>query len=191
MKRVIVGVSALLIAFISIRCDKNEDAPAKAGMTLKVDDESKEPVVGTATLSFETQNDHEGRALQMAATVNGNLLTIGVSNWDFQNPPENGVKAKVYTSEFSEDMTAEAECMSLEEGAVELCEGILVTYTVGSQMYMSALYEGEYDGFVKVTSCDGSAKKVSGEFDLKLDDGDGNEISLKGTFENVSYIVVK
>jgi hypothetical protein len=189
MKRSIVAIGILLIGFVTIRCGKDDDA-SKSSMTLKVDGQAVELSVSTATLSFETQNDHEGRALQMLGSANGKMLTIGISNWDFQNPPENGIKVKTYTAAFDENIVGEAECLSLDGGSVELCEGILITYTVGDKMYMSALYEGEYDGFVKVTACDGSAKKASGEFDLKLDDGEGNELALEGSFENVTYIVV-
>ena len=192
MKRTIFGITVLLFTITLMNCGKKEDeavAP-KPSVTLTIDGTAKSVVAASAILAFETQNDHEGRSLNITSMEGNNPLSIAVSNWDFQNPPKDGIKLKTYDNLFADQGTTGAECLSLESGAVMLCDGGLVTYMKDNQVYMSALYDGAYKSFIKVTACDPSKKSISGEYDLKVMDGDSTELTLKGKFENIVYTVV-
>jgi hypothetical protein len=194
MKKVIIGILAVSLAFT--QCDKKDDAAPqqKASLTFSVNGTSKEASVSSGVLSFRTQHSHQVRYLQISSIVEGNHFSIAVSNWDFQNPPNDSIKVKTYNNVFAEQNIAKSECLPVG-GNVSLCDRGFVTYVVDAdaangKTYMSGFYDGDYNGFIKISACNPANKTVSGEYDVKVDDGDGVELTLKGKFENVIYLVV-
>ena len=74
-------------------------------------------------------------------------------------------------------------------GIVKYCDSGIVTYLVGTTFYSSAFYDGPaYENIIKVTSNDAASKKISGEYDVKVQASSTEVLTLKGKFDNVSYL---
>lgn len=180
----LAAIVTLAIQFFG--CSKDEET--KASMSITVDGIAQPVSILSTVLVFEAQEDHEGRAMQTTAQSNSNLLTVGISNWDFQNPPINGILQKTYYDVEEGSLTENADC--LEEGDIMYCDGYLITYTVNNETFYSAM-DDEYEGTLTVTKCDVKNKKISGEFSCKLVSVDENEIIMTGKFQNLSYLVLE
>ena len=185
MKKLFSALALLVVLSAFLGC--GDDSPSKPSMTLTIDGVEQKVSTPAGIMQFETQYDHEGRGLLIAANVGGSQITLTVSNWDWQNPPTDAVLAKDYSVIFGEETLETSECLELE-GSVFLCDGALITYSTETDTFFSAFIE-EYDGFIRVKSCSG--KKISGEFDVQAEGGNQDIITMKGTFTNVPYTVIK
>lgn len=187
MKKILSFILLLVVATTFINCGGDDDK-ATSSMTVTIDGIKSKIKAPSGILTFlETPYDHEGRNLMITGQVNGNPLTVSVRNWDFQNPPKNGILAKDYFNIFQVPNFENSECVNVNENIV-LCEGGLITYTVGNEIFFSA-FDEEVDAFITITKC--SDKKISGEFKVKLVSPQDNELDISGTFSDVSYIVEK
>jgi hypothetical protein len=184
MKKLLLKALLLFALTPFLQC--SDDDSSKASFDLSVDGTSVKVTNPSGVLSFTEEYGHEGRGLLVMGQIGEDQVTVTVSNWDFQNPPENGVLAKSYSSAFDEEMLEEADCLELE-GDVTLCEGVLITYTTNGDTFFSA-FSDTYNGTVEITKC--SDNKISGKFDLKAKSlSDETEVTLQGNFSNIKYVV--
>lgn len=184
MKKLFSRLFILLVLVQFIGCN-GDDASPSASISLSIDGAKQSVKFSGAQLLVEDYGDHEGRSLNITAISGTNVLTVAVSNWSFQNPPEDGVIAKKYENLFTDQTLDKGQCMS--EGIEEYCDGGTVTYT-SDDFYASAFYEGSYAGFVHITKCDTKSKRISGTYDVVVSN-DTDEFTLKGEFKNVPYLV--
>lgn len=184
MKKLFSALALMTLLSAFIGCGDDDDS-SKSSMTLTIDGTGQKVSNAAGVLAFETQYDHEGRAVVIVGEVGDNQITLSVANWDFQEPPADAVKSKDYSVIMDENTPETAQCLELE-GDVFLCDGALVTYMTDTDVFYSAIVE-DYQGYIKVTSCSG--KRISGEFDVKAEGQDENVITMKGTFTNIPYIV--
>ncbi len=169
---------AILLLAILTQCGSKDPAPAVA-ITLSVDGTSKTTTFSSALLLVETTGN-KGRTLGINALENSNLLILSISNWDFQKPPADGLLVKTYYN----PTNAKATCAQ-NIG----CDSGIVTYLVGTNLYSSLVYSGPaYESTIKVTANDATSKKISGEYDVKVQASSTEVLTLKGKFDNVSYI---
>jgi hypothetical protein len=175
-----------IISFLSIivfsQCSK--DTPSiSPSVTLMVDGVTKTATFSSAQLRVETTGN-KGRSLVVNLLEGSSLILITVSNWDYQNPPADGVLVKTYYNPTSSKSTCK-----VVGGSTALCDSGTVNYTNGQDFYSSIIYDGPaYENTVKITSNDVGAKRISGEFDVKVQFTSTEVKSLKGKFENVPYI---
>lgn len=179
-------ISTLFISFSGC----GDDDSASPSMTLNIDGTNVKITTVTGVMIFTNQNGYEARGLNITGlTSDDNYITVQITNWDFQNPPNNGFLKKKYYNIFdSEEGQEAAEC--LEDDGITMCDGGLLTYTVfdgGGEIYTSA-FDEDLAGFIEVTASNG--KKISGNFDAIIT-GFSNETDLHvtGTFKNVGYRV--
>jgi len=147
----------------------------------------------TGLLQTETQYEHEGRSLHVNVSNDvSQVITIGVSNWDFQNPPKDGIIEGEYDATFdSEQMNGtnpNGECLELTgpNAGVTLCDGGLITYTSQGELYTS-IFDGNTSASITITKC--TKRKISGSFTATLEDFSGKQLTVSGTFKNVKYEV--
>jgi len=138
------------------------------------------------TLLKQQSNGQDARRLDLRTNIANGTLVLSVSNWDFQNPPENGVLVKSYTTlDFGPGMS----CTNIS--GFDFCDGALVTYVELSSgtSYFSV---GESSGgFVDIDVCDANNKIVSGTFsDILVDFINEDTIEVSGTFSNLCYTVL-
>lgn len=188
----LTGLALILLTSITFTYCGNDDV--KPSVTYTIDGENQKVTTVTATLQFETQYDHEGRALYITAAAGASkMLSIAISNWDYQNPPDNGVLTKTYDATFdfeTEEDNDLATCLELTGGnaGVFLCDGALVTYIGNSDIYFSA-FDGNTEASVTVTTCSPSKRTISGTFTAKAQNFDSQELVISGEFKNVKYSV--
>ncbi len=191
MRKISLLLSVALFATLSCvlsGCGGDDDAPS-ASLTLNVDGTNLKITVVTGLMLMDEQNGHEARTLNLTGlTKNGDYLSIQVTNWDFQNPPANGLVVKKYYNLFDGAEGVEAaDCIEVDD--VTLCDAGLVTFIADSddEIYTSA-FDEDVAGVIEITSSKG--KKVSGTFDVVLT-GFSNEVDIHatGTFKNVGYRV--
>ena len=188
--------SRLLIlasAFVFTFCG-DDDKPSTPQLTYTLDGESQNIQAVSGILQSQIEHNHEGRALNINAVVgNGQTLSIAVSNWDFQNPPDNGVLTGEYDATWDfEDTETEnpfANCLSLD-GGVTLCDGGLVSLISASKFYTS-VFDGNTEASITISKCDAPNRTVSGTFSAIISEFDGVEqFTITGSFTNVKYIVL-
>ena len=186
--RLFILASAFALTFCGDDDDKN--APQ---FSFTIDGVAQEVQITSGILRSEIQHDHEGRALNITAVVKNNkTLSVAVSNWDFQNPPANGVLTGEYDATWDFENTEEenpfANCLSLE-GGVTLCDGGLVSLISEGNFYTS-VFDGPTDATITISKCDASKRTVSGSFTAKIAGFDGvHQYTVTGNFENLAYIV--
>jgi hypothetical protein len=180
MKNLIKAVSLSCIIVFS-QCSK--DTPSiSPSVTLTVDGVVKTATFSSSQLRVETTGN-KGRSLVVNLLEGSNLILITVSNWDYQNPPADGVLVKTYY-----DPTSPKSTCKVVGGSTALCDSETVNYTNGQDFYSTIFYDGPaYENTVKITSNDVGAKRISGEFDVKVQFTSTEVKTLKGKFENVSY----
>jgi hypothetical protein len=183
--------SILLTSVLFTHCGGDDFKPS---VSYTIDGENQKVASVTASLQFETQYDHQGRSLNItAAAGTSKLLSVVVSNWDYQNPPDNGILTKTYDATFDFETETEndlATCLELtgvNEG-VFLCDGALVTYIGNSDIYFSA-FDGNTEASVTITGCNPSKRTISGSFMAKIQNFDSNELTVSGEFKNVKYSI--
>jgi hypothetical protein len=188
----LTGLALILLTSVTFTYCGNDDV--KPSVTYTIDGENQKVTTVTATLQFETQYDHEGRALYITAAAGASkMLSIAISNWDYQNPPDNGVLTKTYDATFdfeTEEDNDLATCLELtgDYEGVFLCDGALVTYIGDSDIYFSA-FDSNTEASVTVTVCSPSKRTISGSFTAKVQNFDSQELIITGEFKNVKYTV--
>jgi hypothetical protein len=148
----------LLLGIVFTFSSCSDDGGEGSKFTYKVDGESQKVQTVSGILQFETQYDHEGRGLYITAAEGlSKILSIGVSNWDFQNPPDEGILTGDYDATFDFESTEENpfanNCLELAGEGVTLCDGGLVTWISGGSTYYST-FDGETDATITITKCD-------------------------------------
>nr|WP_321245582.1 hypothetical protein [uncultured Psychroserpens sp.] len=140
------------------------------------------------TLIRTTQNDQGARRLDLRCDFDGGTLVLSISNWEFQNPPDEGVVEKSYNT--NTDMGPDTECETID--SITFCDEALVTYLIGNDVYISELNDSDIIGDITIVSNNSQDKRITGTFDVLLRDFNGGEeevyIEHSGTFD-VSYIV--
>ncbi len=181
----------LALAFVFTFCSKDDEV-SKPQFAFTIDGTSQKVQVTSGVLLSEIQYGHEGRALYITAvSENHKTLSVGVSNWDFQNPPDNGILTGEYNATFDFENTQEenpfGDCLAVE-GAT-LCDGGLVTLIEDNNSYFSA-FDGATDATITITKCDAGKRTVSGTFSAKVASFDGvQQYTIAGSFDNLTYLV--
>ncbi|MEM9822806.1 MAG: hypothetical protein AAF985_17125, partial [Bacteroidota bacterium] len=160
----------ILISLFLFSCGSGSDGEDDPGemmngtMTVIKDGVSFEIEATNNTLLSEVQSGNEGRRLDIRCNVDGGTLFISVSNWDFQNPPVDGILTKTYKTNEQDPSTTNSSCMDV--GNFTLCDGALGTYTVGTtEIYTSEGFDIDEEGTITITGNDPSNKRVSGTFE--------------------------
>lgn len=183
----------LASAFVFTFCG-DDDKPSTPQFSYTIDGKSEPVEYVNASLQSDIQADHEGRSLNLTFVKAGvfKSLSIAVSNWDFQNPPDNGILTGEYDVawdyETNEGENPLANCLSFEDG-LTLCDGGLVNLYMENDHYSSVFY-GNTAASITISKCDPSSRTVSGTFNTKVGLLDGTkQHTVTGSFENVNYTI--
>jgi len=173
-----------LVSLSSCKKDKKteESNTSNAKMELIKDGVKHNITSFNNSLMNETQNGHSGRRMDLRCNVDGGTFVLSLSNWDWQNPPANGVLIKSYDTDESGTNT---KCKDVSGD--QLCDGGLGTYLVGSTNYYST---GDNDsaGVITITKNDTQNKTVSGSFEFAATDiFTKADIKFSGTFSDLNY----
>ncbi len=183
----------MIPAFILSSCqDENED---RGVFEIALDGANKKVSVTSATLKVGNgQHSASGsgfHTLSISALVEGETVTISVSNWDFQEPPSKAIFVKDYHNVYLDEVLEVGEgtetCMKVSENQT-VCEGVVISYTQGDKTFTSSLLDNN-TVILSVTKCDGA--RISGTFDISLvNPHDTSDIVvIQGTFTNLPYTV--
>jgi hypothetical protein len=189
------GLIRLLLFVVPFAFTFCGDDEGSLNFSYKVDGESQQVGTVSAFLESEIQYDHEGRALSITAAVGfSKMLIVSVSNWDFQNPPDNGILTGEYDATFDFESNEEnplAECLALDgdNTGVTLCEGALVTYILDGEIYTSVFGDAP-EATITITECNTGNRTVSGTFTAKMQNFDTEEVlTITGSFSKVKYTI--
>jgi hypothetical protein len=196
IRHVVQKIASLLVFLLILTCFVNcgeDESPTS--VTYSIDGENQKVRTVTAYLQFSTDYDHEGRTLYITA-ANGSsiMLSIAIANWDFQNPPNNGLVEKTYDATFDYESGSDnefASCLELtgNNADVHLCDGALVTYIGESDIYFSA-FDNNTQATVTLTDCNPSKKTMSGTFTAKVQNfSEDDDFVITGEFKNVKYSI--
>ncbi len=204
MKKLLI----LLLTFtIAISCSKKSD-PAPAGnsntntnttgnptdtvpttnnncsgtMTVNIDGKNYTPSGFANTLIITEKEGYGIRRLDIRTNVNGGTLVLTISNWDWQNPPTNGVVNKVYENEL------EKNSCKIVDGH-ELCDEMLGTFAVSNtEVYMTGV---ELPGNISISKVNTTNGTVSGTYNFTVEDFNDKQMTFSGTFTDQCYKVIK
>jgi hypothetical protein len=175
--------STLLIsALLFSACDEDEHEN-HGSFTVTVQDTETQVFISKATLTVsggQTAGSGQGsNTLRIAGGVMEDSITISISNWEFQEPPDNAIITKDY---YNEDL-----CQQVSENK-NVCEGAIIQYLEGDKIYWS-FSKDETTLILHITKCDGN--RVSGTFNLDLEnvyDNDDKK-TVSGEFTDLLYTV--
>lgn len=192
--RNILFAALLLGAFIFSGCD-DDDAQDVGSFKVTHAGAETDVEITMATLTVSSgQNSASGRSshkLNISGDVHDESISILVSNWDFQDPPDNAIFAKEYYNVFLDEQLEVGEetetCMRVSTNQ-NVCEGILISYTKGDKTFSS--FSLENDVVLKVDKCDG--QRITGTFNIVLTNpyDETDQLVVKGTFTNLPYTVI-
>ncbi len=137
------------------------------------------------TLVDAEQNGQLGRRMDIRCEVGGGTLILSISNWSWQNPPEDGIISKTYATNSNGYISTNTAC----SGA--FCDGGLGTYNFDGGAYFSDGITEEEEGQIIISSNDTEKKEVSGSVDIIVKNFALDEqVEFKGTFKNLPYTVL-
>jgi hypothetical protein len=189
----ILFASLLIAAFIFSACD-DDDATDTGSFKVTLSGTEKVVTVTKATVTVasgtNSTTDQPYHKLNIEGAVGDDTITIMVSNWDFQEPPDNAVFAKDY---YNNEVDHELEVGEKTETCMRTasqqmtCEGVLISYLQGDKTYWS--FQLIDTVVLSVEKCDG--QRVSGTFDITLANpyDETESMVVKGTFTNLPYTV--
>ena len=158
-----------------------------------IDGVSKNVQSISGQMQSEIQFDHEGQNLHLnILNTASQVMTLNITNWDFQKPPKDGVIEREYDATFDTKQmngsNPKGECLALTgaNAGRTLCDGGFITVTSGGEVYTS-LYTGNTEGTITITKC--TKRKISGSFTGSLKNSNGKKITVTGSFKNVKYEV--
>jgi hypothetical protein len=173
---------------------REDDKPPGAQFSYTIDGKSASVEHVSASLHSNPRGAHEGRSLNLIFLKVGvfKSLYVDVSNWDFQNPPDNGVLTGEYDAAWDYENTQEenplANCLSTDDG-LTLCDGGLVKLFLENDFY-SSVFDGNTSATITISKCDPSSRTVSGTFNVKVGLSDGSvQHTVTGSFDNVEYTI--
>jgi len=187
MKNVLVF---LLLSLCLFSCG-NDDSIENVNTEEAIMEVEKNGVLFTVTSFNNTLEEvvEEGevaRRLDIRGEVDGGTLFVSISNWDWQNPPANGVLEKSYDTDDTFDVGPNTECLAASN--VTYCDTGLGTYLVGTNIYMTGISEEAEAGTITISKNDSNNRTVSGSFEFVSSDlFMTEEFSFKGTFRNLKY----
>jgi hypothetical protein len=175
--------------FVFVSCKNNDDDDDNntntGSMSFTMDDKSYFNDATNNTLVEETQMGKTGRRLDLRCNTDKGLFVVTVSNWDWQNPPVNGVLCKTYDTD---GVGKNTKCLHV--GNTSYCDGAMGTYIKGAKQYFTQSFDPR-PGTVTITDCNTKNLTVSGSFDFMLFDMfETDSIDVEGTFTNLKYRVV-
>ena len=181
----------LTAAFVLTFCG-DDDNPSVPQVSYTIDGVPEAVEYSHGDLQLETHAGHEGRSMNITFVKAGvfKLLSVAVSNWDFQNPPNEGVLTGEYDASWDYENTEEenplANCLSLQ-GGLTLCDGGLVTLSLENDTY-SSVFDGNTSATITISKCDPTSRTVSGTFNAKVGLLDGSvQHIVTGSFDDVEY----
>lgn len=188
MKKLIF-LSCLILSIVSCKKDDPEEMKTTNDAVMEVEKNGTSYTITdfTNTLLSQPQGGQTGRRLDLRGDVDGGTLILSIANWDWQNPPENGILEKTYDTNEDFEVGPNAQCMDINGGTY--CDTGLGTYLVSnSTTYTSEGIEDESFGSITIIENDPSEKTVSGNFDFTVIEFFTEEkITFKGTFSNLKY----
>lgn len=136
------------------------------------------------TLLEVEQAGNMGRRLDIRFEVDGGTLILSVSNWSWQNPPEDGIVSKTYVTNSNGNISSNTACSG------GLCDGGLGTYSFNGGAYYSEGITEEGEGQITISSNDTEKKEISGSVEIIVKNFALEEkVAFKGTFKNLPYSV--
>lgn len=180
----------LMLGFVACNNDDDDDVTPTptnttgATMTIVMNGTTYTGSGFNNTLLGATDQGKYGWRMDIRGNFNsGKQLILSVSNWDFQNPPTNGIIVKTYDTDILGPNT-----VYIEEGGYTYADGALGTYMVSTSDFQ--MTTSDQHGYIRISSCDPSAKKVSGDFSfITLSMSDSDTTTFSGSFSNQSYSV--
>jgi hypothetical protein len=191
--KILANISILMLSGIFTFCGDEAEPAESTLFAYSVGGITKNVQSINGMLQSEKHFDHEERSLKITVSNSvSQMVTIGISNWDFQNPPKDAIIEGEYDATFDIEGMDEAnpngECLELTGGnaGVTLCSGGFITYTLQGDVYTST-FDGSTEATIIITKC--TKRKISGSFTAILENLSGEELTVSGTFKNVKYEV--
>jgi hypothetical protein len=190
--KILAHLSILMLSALFTFCSE-EPAEESTHFVYSVDGISKNVQSITGMLQSEKQFGHEESSLKVnVSNSTSQMVTISVSNWDFQNPPKDAIHEGEYDATFDiegmDQASPNGECLELTGGnaGVTLCSGGWITYTLQGEVY-SSIFDGNTEATITITKC--TKRKISGSFAANLKNPSGVTLAVSGIFKNVKYEV--
>jgi hypothetical protein len=189
MKRFFIA-AVLAVTGILSGCSDDDD---KGSFKLTQDGMEENVSVKVATLTVhDAETSSTGRAshvLKIEGLVGEDSVKITISNWDFQEPPDQAIHLKNYYNVFMDEELAVGEsnetCMKVAANQ-NVCEGAIIFYTKNGKTFYSFSNDAA-ELIIQITACDG--QRTSGNFDLTLENPHnlGEKMQISGVFKDLKY----
>ncbi|MEL6834712.1 MAG: hypothetical protein AAFP77_17075 [Bacteroidota bacterium] len=193
MKYHTLALIAILLLAFSCNGDDDPSPSDMSSMTVVKDGETFTITDFNNTLLKEEMQGEPGRRLDLRCDVDGGQFILSVSNWDFQNPPEDGIVIKSYASnEDPFDLPANSVTECMDGGNFTFCDGALGTYIIDNVIYSSEMSDDNFVSIITITENDDANRTVSGTFDIKVQSFGTNPasfIEFTGSFTDLEYTV--
>lgn len=186
-------LSALLIQAIFFGCSEEDVDNGSFVITVNGQQKNVSEISARLTLTnAQSQSGDGNHALRIDGLIGEDSVSIRISNWTFQEPPDNAIIVKDYYNVFLDEELAVGEetetCLRVTENN-RVCEGAIVSYITDDTLYWSFSIEDEETPIIRITHCDN--QRVSGDFNLSLENPEDfdEKLVVSGTFTNLKYSI--
>ena len=178
----------LLLCLLLTTCNNDDDTISEEAILEVEKDGVPFTVTSFDNTLIEAVDANEiGRRLDIRGQVDGGSLIITVFNWDWQNPPEDGIIEKSYDLDSGEN-DPNTDCF--KDLGFTYCDGGLGTYFFSTQTFFTAFADDADPAIITITKNDHENKTVSGSFEFTTrESASSRQFSFKGTFRNLQYKV--
>jgi hypothetical protein len=196
----------LFVGLLFISCEKKTEDPRGAIITSPVPPPPPPPPPGDASMTVykngvEVSNSTpiskiikyssssiNHRTFSFKTFIGLDKLYLSVKNYDWQNPPEDGMIVKFYNSN---TVNGDGEYDVCDDGD---CDGAFMRYSndSGTPFLETLIVSSGTPGVIEITYVDTINKVISGNFDATLYPtftNSGDITTFSGEFENLPYSI--
>ena len=182
-----------LLFLIIFACDSDDDSMSSSSMVVEKNGVTYSIDSYYNSVSKVTENGNTQTYLHIRGGLDDGHLVLEVSNWDWQNPPENGILTKTYDTNNevrgnNADVGPNTDCTLEDE--IFYCDRSEGLFIIGEYTYATAYVEDGDRGRIQILENDTINQTVSGSFEFVTYSYWTKEyISFDGTFENLEYVI--
>lgn len=178
----------ILVSFLFLfACNTDDDASPAPILIIEKNGIEYNVTEFQNTLIKQVQFSRPGRILEFSCTIEDGIFRVNTQNWDWQNPPENGIVIKTYDANYSPGPNTDCN----HEGNYTYCDIGKGFYIINNDLiYRTDHPENDVPGVIIISENDQQDKTVSGSFEFNTFSPEaGESIVFKGSFENLKYVV--
>lgn len=136
-----------------------------------------------------SSGSEDGRIFSIRTTIDEAPFLLNIVNWNWQQPPFNGILPKRYDANTQGNTGSNTSCQAV--GSSLLCDSASGSYEIDSVSYFTQSFDGASAGTITITEVNGGQQTISGAFEITMQaEGRPDRLTFSGGFNRIPYFVL-